>query len=105
MIYRNQARDDFALYMDEETFEAIEALSPRPVWSEPVDFGSAFAVHRDELWRLLRDPDTHVYVAGVAAMTEALDAALAEVAGSAGEWQRRKAELIAGGRWVELLYA
>lgn len=104
MIYRNEARNDFALYMDEETFRAIEALSPRPVWSEPVDFTSAFAAHRDELWRLLKDPDTHVYLAGVSAMSEALDSALAEVAGSPGEWQRRKAELVAGGRWVELLY-
>lgn len=104
MIYRNEARDDFAQYMDAATFQAIEALSPRPAWSEPVDFQAALSAHREEVWRLLREPDTHVYLAGVAALAAALDSALAEVAGSSGAWQRRKAELLAGGRWTELLY-
>jgi hypothetical protein len=27
-----------------------------------------------------------------------------ELAGTKEKWQRRKAELMAGGRWVELLY-
>jgi len=33
-----------------------------------------------------------------------LDKAFTEIAGSQQKWARRKAELSAGGRWVELLY-
>ena len=35
---------------------------------------------------------------------EKLDAVFTEVAGSQDKWERRKAELVAGRRWVELLY-
>ena len=60
--------------------------------------------HREEVWRMLGDPRTHVYVAGLEAVRDGLDDALAAMAGSAAKWQRRKAELVAGGRWTELLY-
>jgi ferredoxin--NADP+ reductase len=37
-------------------------------------------------------------------MLPQLDIAFADMAGSAEKWQRRKAELIAGQRWTELIY-
>ena len=33
-----------------------------------------------------------------------LDKVFANMLGSAEKWQRRRAELVAGGRWAELLY-
>jgi sulfite reductase alpha subunit-like flavoprotein len=48
--------------------------------------------------------DTHVFVAGAKAMLAPVDKALAGMAGSADAWQARKAELVAGGRWNEILY-
>ena len=47
---------------------------------------------------------TKDYVAGLEPMIGELDAVFAQLAGSKQEWERRKAELMAGGRWVELVY-
>ena len=55
-------------------------------------------------WRLLLQPNTYVYVAGLEELRGELDGAFAKIAGSEQKWLRRKAELSAGGRWVELLY-
>ena len=47
---------------------------------------------------------TRVYLAGLEPIREQLDRVLEEIAGSTEKWARRKAEMIAGERWVELLY-
>jgi ferredoxin--NADP+ reductase len=104
MLYRNDARDDFAQYYDRETFEAFQALSPRPSWADPIAWDLAIEERGEELWDLLGKPSTHVYVAGLEKMRDELDKVFARLAGSPEKWQRRKAELVAGGRWVELLY-
>ncbi len=56
-----------------------------------------------ELWKLLGDVKTCVYVAGLEKMRPELDRVFAGPAGSMEKWQR-EAELMARGRWVELLY-
>jgi len=103
-IYMNDERDDFAQYYDRDTFEAFKALSPRPAWAAPIDWDGAFAQRGAKLWSLLGQANTYVYVAGLQKIREELDKAFSEVAGSAQKWTRRKAELTAGHRWVELLY-
>ena len=67
-------------------------------------FYGALAERGAELWKLLEQPNTYVYVAGLEKMRGELDEAFKEIAGSPQKWARRKAELVAGGRWVELLY-
>jgi ferredoxin--NADP+ reductase len=104
LLYMNDERDDFAQYYDEETFQAFKALSPRPAWAEPIDWEGALKERGEELWRLLGQPNTYVYVAGLEKMRAELDDALSRIAGSEAKWARRRAELVAGGRWVELLY-
>ncbi|HSN84120.1 MAG TPA: FAD-binding oxidoreductase [Polyangiales bacterium] len=104
LLYMNDERDDFAQYYDTETFQAFKALSPRPAWSAPIDWEGALAQRGQELWKLLEQPNTYVYVAGLEKMRDELDEAFTEIAGSEDKWARRKAELVAGGRWVELLY-
>jgi ferredoxin--NADP+ reductase len=104
LVYMNDHQNDIAEYLDEETFRAIEALSPRPHWDEQPALADALKDHEEEVWRLLQSPSTHVYVAGIASLGETLDGVLAEFAGSREKWARRKAELIAGGRWTEVLY-
>jgi hypothetical protein len=37
-------------------------------------------------------------------MIPALNSAFETIIGDAERWERRKAEMIAGGRWVELIY-
>ena len=103
-VYMNERRDDFARYRDERTFRAFAALRPRPHREEPPDLEAALAAHREEVWEMLGDPRTHVYVAGLESVLVQLDRSLAAMAGSMQEWQRRKAELVAGRRWTELVY-
>jgi ferredoxin--NADP+ reductase len=104
MLYLNDERDDFAQYYDEETFEAFRALSPRPSWSDSIAWGDAIQERSAELWEMIGSPKTYVYVAGLEKMLGELDVVFAALAGSKPKWERRKAELMAGRRWVELVY-
>jgi len=104
MLYMNDERDDFSQYYDKDTFEAFKVLSPRPNWADPIAWDQAIAERGDELWKMLGDAKTYVYVAGLVKMRDELDKVFAGLAGSKEKWERRKAELMAGGRWVELLY-
>ena len=58
----------------------------------------------EEILEMLDSSRTRVYVAGRADILETLDHVFARIIGCADQWQRRKAELKAGGRWVELVY-
>lgn len=104
MIYMNDKRDDFANYYDEETFKAFESVSPRPAFDEPAALGQSIENNAKEVWDLIRDPDTYVYVAGHEKVGELLEEAMTKVAGDKEKWEKRKAELKAGGRWMELMY-
>jgi ferredoxin--NADP+ reductase len=104
MLYMNDERNDFAQYYDEETFEAFRALSPRPSWGDPIAWETAIGDRGAELWEMLGSPKTYVYVAGLEKMLAELDAVFADLAGSREKWERRKAELVAGKRWSELVY-
>ena len=104
LLYRNREADDFALYYDRETFEAFNALAQRPGWSDATDWGSAMHERSEELSRLLSEPGTYVYVAGLKKIIDELDLVLAEITGSNQTWFRWKNDLKAEGRWVELVY-
>jgi len=104
LLYMNDQRDDFAQYYDRETFEAFQALSPRPAWSELVGWKKTIEERGEELWEMLSNAKTYVYIAGLEKMRDELDAVFATLAGSEKKWERRKAELMAGKRWIELLY-
>ncbi len=104
MIYMNDKRDDFANYYDEATFKAFEAVSPRPAVDAPVALDKAIGQHAQEVWDMVLDPNTYVYVAGHEKVGDLLDEAMAKIAGGQEKWERRKAELKAGKRWMELMY-
>lgn len=104
LLYRNKEKDDFSLYYDHNTFEAIDVLSHRPGWSDEIDWGKTLDQRSEELCKLLSDPHTYVYLAGLEKIRDELDGALADVAGSNKRWFQMKQELESEGRWVELLY-
>jgi len=104
LLYMNDEQDDLSQYYDRDTFEAFHALSPRPNWADPIAWDQAIGERGDELWKMMGDPATYVYVAGLEPMREQLDKVFAGLAGSPDVWARRKAELMAGKRWVELIY-
>jgi len=104
LLYMNNKRDDFSNYYDEETFEAIKALSPRPTWADPIAWDFAIEDRAGEIRDLLSDEHTYVYVAGQKRIRDALDKLFGEMSGSSTGWQKRKAQLAEQDRWVELLY-
>ena len=104
LLYMNNQRDDFTNYLDEETFEAFKALSPRPNWADPIAWDLAIEDRADEILNLLSDEHTHVYVAGQRRIRDEMDALFARVCGSMAGWTKIKDELVDQGRWVELLY-
>lgn len=105
LLYRNDERDDLAQYYDRDTFEAINALAKRPGWSDAIDWEQAMDPRGAELWKMIEGPWTYVYVAGHEKILDELDQVFSRLAGSPERWERRKAELEAGRRWVELVYA
>lgn len=104
LLYMNDKRDDFARYYDEETFQAIKALSPRPNWADPIAWDYAIEDRSEEILSMLADEHTYVYVAGLAPIRDALDKLFANMVGSPETWLKQKTELKDAGRWVELLY-
>jgi ferredoxin--NADP+ reductase len=104
LAYMNDQNADLKYYYDEETFKAFEALSPRAHFDVPVDLEGAIAKNADEVWTLLQDPKTYVYVAGLKQISELLDEALVKIVGSPAEYEQQKAKMKEERRWAELIY-
>ncbi|HSG97477.1 MAG TPA: FAD-binding oxidoreductase [Woeseiaceae bacterium] len=104
LLYMNDKRDDFARYYDEDTFEAFQALSPRPNWADPIAWDHAIEERSKEILGMLDEEHTYVYVAGLVPIRDSLDRVFANMLGSPDAWAQKKAELKDAGRWVELLY-
>ncbi len=104
MLYMNDKRDDFVNYYDEATFEAFKVVSPRPHWEEPIALEDALEQHQAKVWEMMSTPKTYVYVAGVESICHMLENSFSKMASSKQKWERRKAELVAGRRWMELIY-
>ncbi len=104
LLYQNDENDDLTNYYSEDTFQAIHAVSPRPLWSDPVVLDQAIEDRSEEILEMLSLLNTYIYVAGHKRVLEGLDKAFSTVMGSKEKWETRKAELIAGKKWVELIY-
>lgn len=104
LLYLNEKDGDLTNYYDKETFEAIHAFSPRPLWNDPVVLDQAIEDRSEEILEMLSVLNTYVYVAGYEKIRDNLDKAFVNVIGSEEEWRTRKAELIAGGKWAEIIY-
>lgn len=104
MLYMNDANKDLSQYVYQPTFKAFQAISPRPVFDAPVELDKALERNAAEVWEMVQDPATHVYLAGVGDMRPGIEKALGEIAGSIEAWQQQKAALRSTGRWHEVLY-
>lgn len=104
LLYMNKQRDDFTNYYDEDTFQAFKALSPRPEWADPIAWDYAIEDRAEEIWEMLEQDNTYVYVAGQKRIRDSLDALFGALCGSPETWAKRKAELIEQERWAELIY-
>ena len=53
---------------------------------------------------MLGSANTYIFIAGYEKVKENLDKAFINIMGSKEKWQNRKAELIAGKKWAEVIY-
>ncbi|MFT4736506.1 MAG: ferredoxin--NADP+ reductase [Cyclobacteriaceae bacterium] len=104
LLYQNDKDDDLTNYYNEETFKAIHAFSPRPLWQDATVIDQSIEERPEEILQMLSHLNTYIYVAGHEKVRDGLDEAFANVMGSKEKWDARKAELIAGKKWVELVY-
>lgn len=104
LLYLNDKDGDLTQYYDQTTFEAFHALSPRPHMNDPIDLDTAIESRAADIVEMLSHANTYIYVAGYEKIREVLDKAFSNILGSKEKWETRKAELIAGNKWAEIIY-
>lgn len=104
LLYLNDKDGDLTNYYDETTFAAFSALSPRPHWSDPIALDKAIEERAAEILEMLSQTNTHIFVAGYEKVNEMLNKAFSKILGSKEKWETRKAELVAGKKWAEVIY-
>ena len=103
-LYMNDRQNDFTNYYDEPTFKAFNAVSPRPHWGEPIALDKTLIEQQQEVWGLLQQADTFVFIAGHEEIEKTLEKAFSQMAGSDEAWKKHKQRLIEEDRWRELIY-
>lgn len=101
-LYNNDPAD-IGQYFDRRTFRAMDALKTRrsiPGSAEPGRGGQA---NMAELWDLVRDPDSYVYLVSSAGRLAPLHQAMGEFAG-ADVWQAATEALKARNHWSEMVF-
>lgn len=104
LLYLNDKDGDLTQYYDQTTFEAFHALSPRPHMNDPIALDTAIESRAADIVEMLSHANTYIYVAGYEKIREVLDKAFSNILGSKEKWETRKAELIAGNKWAEIIY-
>lgn len=104
LLYLNEEKGDLTNYYDKETFEAISALSKNPLWEGEAHVHQAVSERAEEVLKLLKEPNTYVYVAGHHKVNDQLDESFEQIYGDARAWTAKKEELMEQKKWVELIY-
>ena len=104
LLYMNDFKKDLGLYYDDQSFKAFAAVSPRPHAGAPPALDRLIADNVEEIWALVQDPKTYVYVAGLVDAARKFEKAMVDHAGSEQAWLEQRALLAANGRYAELLY-
>jgi len=105
-LYQNDLKNDIANYYSKETFKAFEGLSHRP-WMNKEDTGLSRVLedNAEEIWDLIQDPKTHVYLAGLPNTAEDFNKVMARKTGSDTRWRWLREEMIEKKHWSELIYS
>ena len=104
MLYMNDINNDLTNYYDQETFQAIQAVGKNLLGDEGDALKGGVADHAADIWKLIQEPKTHVYLAGMKKIVTALDEVMIQTAGSRELWHQTKERLIQERRWSELTY-
>ncbi len=104
MLYMNDLNSDLAQYYDEKTFKAIQALHSGVLSDDADALAQGVEDNAAEIWKLMQESRTHVYLAGMKKIADALDQAMGKVVGSEDQWRMVKQRMIEERRWSELTY-
>ena len=104
LLYANEEQDDLAQYYDQASFQAFRGVISKPLASEADTLAAATEGHAASIWKLIRMPDTYVYLAGLGKVAERFDEIMRYAAGSDEVWVMTRDRLRASGRWSELVY-
>jgi ferredoxin--NADP+ reductase len=102
ILYSNDPAD-VGQYFDRRTFRAMDALKTRRSIPGSAEPGRGLKANMTELWDLVRDPDSYVYLVSSARCLAALHDAMATFAG-ADVWQAATAALKARNHWAEMVF-
>lgn len=104
MLYMNDVNNDLTNYYDQATFQAIQAVGHGYFADEGQALKEGVEANGEEIWKMIQDPKTYVYLAGMEKVAASFDDAMSRIAGSAGAWQTAKDQLVESRRWAELTY-
>ncbi|MCP4074717.1 MAG: oxidoreductase [Gammaproteobacteria bacterium] len=104
LLYMNDLNDDLANYYDERTFQAFCGLESRPLSKASEGLERSIADNAEELWSLIQQPNTYVYLAGLKDVAKTFNTKMAEISGSENTWETLKKKLTQENRLSELLY-
>lgn len=104
MLYMNDQNADLANYYDQATFLAVQSVSRGLLSDEGDALRHGVEEHAAEIWALIQDPRTHVYLAGMDKVVAVFEATMAKLAGSAEAWQAARQKLVDERRWSQLTY-
>jgi ferredoxin--NADP+ reductase len=101
-LYNNDPAD-IGQYFDRRTFRAMDALKTRRSIPGSADSGRGPQANMAELWDLVRDPDSYVYLVSSSSGAAALHEAMGALAG-ADVWQAATEALKARNHWAEMVF-
>ncbi len=104
-LYMNEEQGDLANYYDEKTFKAFQALSKPLIRSDEQALEQSLDDHAHEVWDLVQQPNTYVFLAGLDKIAAIFDKIMAQASGAESRWAACKRGLIEEKRWSELIYS
>lgn len=105
LLYMNDKNDDLTNYYQEDTFQAFNAVTKRPLSGDEKALEHSLKENIKEAWELIQQPDTYVFIAGLDNIASSLDMVMIHAAESKEAWGSLKQKMKNEGRLSTLLYS
>ncbi len=103
LAYANDEATDLADYYDQASFRAFKSLASHTLMRSSDALALGIQENVGEVWSLIQEPKTHVFLAGLGKIAQVFDRVMGERAGSPEAWKGIKQRLIQEKRWSELI--
>ncbi|MEW8658588.1 MAG: FAD-binding oxidoreductase [Candidatus Thiodiazotropha endolucinida] len=104
LLYMNDQQKDLTQFYDAQSFKAFSVLTDRPLSGAEEGLQDSLKNNVEECVRLLREPNTYLYLAGQEKAAQVFDKVMVDAFGSEEAWNKEKSTLVEQERWAELLY-